>query len=523
MENKIILVIPFLLLLNFVLYSQNYVPNSESLNSIRENLEFLASDELEGREATTHGEDLAAEFLSNKLIEYGIPPFGEDGTFFQNFDVDVKKVDSLSSIEFISVDNSISSIELGEDFYISTAIIPSNEFNNLESEIVFGRFGITAPEYEYNDYNGLNVEGKVVLLYSDAPKQDDERLFSDEDHKKFTDPKYKIRNAAERGAKGVLVIPSGFAVKYWKWIKRRALSSTFTLTNNQDGYDESIPSILLSVESISTLLDKERYSYKELIEALEYEEIPEWFLLNKKVKFSYNVYKETKSSKNLIGIIEGTDSELKNEFITIGAHYDHEGIINGVVYNGADDNASGTVAILEAARRLVDLNNNKRSILIIFHAAEEKGLLGSKYLTSNSDFMENVIVNINADMVGRKHVDSIYSIGSDKLSSELKNIVEDVNEETVNFVFNYRFDEPNDPQRLYYRSDHYNYAKQNIPVVFFYDYMLEDYSKPTDTPDKINYEKVEKISTLVTHLALKISNLDHRLRVDVKEEIEEIR
>jgi Zn-dependent M28 family amino/carboxypeptidase len=241
------------------------------------------------------------------------------------------------------------------------------------------------------------------------------------------------------------------------------------------------------------------------------------------VKFSYNVYRETKSSKNLIGIIEGTDSELKNEFITIGAHYDHEGIINGVVYNGADDNASGTVAILEAARRLVDLNNNKRSILIIFHAAEEKGLLGSKYLTSNSDFMENVIVNINADMVGRKHVDSIYSIGSDKLSSELKNIVEDVNEETVNFVFNYRFDEPNDPQRLYYRSDHYNYAKQNIPVVFFYDYMLEDYSKPTDTPDKINYEKVEKISTLVTHLALKISNLDHRLRVDVKEEIEEIR
>ena len=118
-------------------------------------------------------------------------------------------------------------------------------------------------------------------------------------------------------------------------------------------------------------------------------------------------------------------------------------------------------------------------------------------------------------------LNSILDLYGKVLSFALKNIVEEVNEETVNFVFNYRFDEPNDPQRLYYRSDHYNYAKQNIPVVFFYDYMLQDYSKPTDTPDKINYEKVEKISTLITQLVLKIANLDHRLKINVKEEIKE--
>jgi hypothetical protein len=123
-------------------------------------------------------------------------------------------------------------------------------------------------------------------------------------------------------------------------------------------------------------------------------------------------------------------------------------------------------------------------------------------------------------MVGREHIDTIYSVGSDKLSDELKELVEEANEETVNFTFNYQFDEPDDPQRIYYRSDHYNYAKKGIPIVFFYDYMLEDYHKPTDDTGKINFKKIEKISSLVTEISLKIANLEYRLVLDIEEAVE---
>ncbi len=198
----------------------------------------------------------------------------------------------------------------------------------------------------------------------------------------------------------------------------------------------------------------------------------------------------------------------------LSAHYDHEGIVNDEIYNGADDNGSGTVAILEAGRRLALLKENKRSIILAFHTGEEKGLLGSKYLTKNSDFMSEVVSNINIDMVGREDTESIYSIGSGKLSTELYDLVEKVNSETVKFELDYTFDDPNDPNRYYYRSDHYNYAKQNIPIVFFYDHMTEDYHKPTDDVDKINFEKIEKVSTLITELALRIANLDHKLKLD---------
>ncbi len=512
--------VPVFFILTVNVLSQSYFPSPESLILLRSNLEYLASDKLEGREATTKGEEMAAKFISDKLFEYGVKPFAGDGSYFQNFSVDVKWADRSSWIELSAVDGSVSHFNVGDDFYLSTAIIPSMNFCGEKSEILFAGFGITAPEYEYDDYKGLDVDGKVVLVYRGAPKQDGDNLFSGEAHKKYIDPKYKIKNAAKHGAKGVLIIPGDFAERYWDWVKRGALSSTFTLSENNTSYEESIPSVLLSVEAVTELLEKEPYSYEDLTAALEHEEIPEWFLLSKKVTFSYKVYQEKRTSKNIIGIINGTDDNLKNEFVSIGAHYDHEGIVDGEIYNGADDNASGTVAVLDAGRRLAQLKNNKRSILIIFHAAEEKGLLGSKYLTANSSFIDNIIVNINLDMVGREHIDTIYSVGSGKISSELKEIVEETNEETVNFNFNYKFDDPNDPLKIYYRSDHYNYAKRGIPIVFFYDYMVEDYHKPTDDADKINYKKIEKVTSLITEIAQRVANLEHSLTKEI--EIEKV-
>jgi Zn-dependent M28 family amino/carboxypeptidase len=236
------------------------------------------------------------------------------------------------------------------------------------------------------------------------------------------------------------------------------------------------------------------------------------------LEFSILQNEEEKYTNNIVGYVPGTDPKLKNEFVAVGAHFDHLGISNGVVFNGADDDGSGTVGVLELAKAFAEENDNKRSILFVFHAAEEKGLFGSEYFTDNdSSILKNITAQINLDMIGRESIDTIYSVGSDKLSSELKSIVEKVNKETVNFVFNYQFDDPNDPERIYYRSDHYNYAKHGIPVVFFTDNMQVDYHKPTDDYDKIDFAKIKKTDELVYGIVKDLANLDHKLAVDKEE------
>ena len=490
----------------------------DAITYIRTNLEFLASDELEGRESTTKGQTISSLYIAEKLESYGVKPFGDDGTYFQNFEVDVRWVDENSKVTFISEDGETVH-ELGEDFLLSKNPLPAEEYSGKNYEIVFAGYGITAHSYGYDDYANIDVSGKVVLIFRDAPINYDGKTFSDEDHKKYSDPNYKIKTAVENDAVGILLLPGSSISKYWRWIKHRAISSSFKLVSEKEENEEAtIPIVLLSEETATDLLSGDKYSFEEITEEIDNGELPGSFSLTKMVKFDYKAYKEIRNSRNIIGIIEGTDEDLSDKYVTLGAHYDHVGITDGEIYNGADDNASGTVAILEAARRISLQKENKRSILIIFHAAEEKGLLGSKYLTLNSTFMEDLVVNINIDMVGRESIDSIYCIGSDMLSNELYELVQKVNDETVDFVLDYTFDDPNDPNKYYYRSDHYNYAKQGIPIVFFYDHMLEDYHQPTDDVEKINFKKIEKISTLITELALRISNLDHKLLVDKIEE-----
>ncbi len=492
-----------------------------ALTYIRTNLEFLASDELEGRESTTKGETISSLYIAKELEMYGVKPFGDDGTYFQNFEVEVRWVHENSKVTFIANDGE-TELKLGDDFLLSKNPMPAEVYSGKNYEIVFAGYGVTANGYGYDDYANIEVSGKVVLIFRDAPLFDGEKIFSDDDHEKYSDANYKIETAVENGATGILFLPRSSISKYWKWIKHRAISSSFKLVSEEDeNIETTIPVVLLSIQTATDLLSGDKFSFEGISEAVENGELLNPFLLNKKVKLDYKAYNEIRTSRNIIGLIEGTDEELLDEYVTFGAHYDHVGIAEGEIYNGADDNGSGTVAILEAARRISLLKDNSRSILVIFHAAEEKGLLGSKYITGNSDFIDDLVVNINVDMVGRESIDSIFCIGSNMLSSELYELLQIVNDETVNFVLDYTFDDPDDPNRYYYRSDHYNYAKYGVPIVFFYDHMLEDYHKPTDDVEKINFNKIEKISTLITELALRISNLNHRLKVD-KLEVESV-
>ena len=226
--------------------------------------------------------------------------------------------------------------------------------------------------------------------------------------------------------------------------------------------------------------------------------------------------------ENVLGYIEGTD--LKDELIIITAHYDHLGIHDSLVFNGADDDGSGTVATLEIAEAFMLAkkagNGPRRSVLIMPVSGEEKGLLGSKYYTDHPIYpLENTVANLNIDMIGRlddwhKTGDYVYLIGADMLSQELHDISEMVNKEYIGLDLDYTFNAEDDPNRYYYRSDHYNFAKNNIPVIFYFNGVHEDYHKITDTVDKIDFKKVETITRLVFLTAWELANRDERIVLD---------
>lgn len=232
-----------------------------------------------------------------------------------------------------------------------------------------------------------------------------------------------------------------------------------------------------------------------------------------------------KGSENVLAYIKG--SEKPDEVLVISAHLDHIGISkNGDINNGADDDGSGTVAILEIAEAFQKAskedNGPKRSILFLHVTGEEIGLYGSRYYADEDPVfpLANTIANLNIDMIGRvdpKHEEKgnyLYLIGSDKLSKELHDISEAVNKANFNMEFDYTYNDEDDPNRFYYRSDHYNFAKKNIPVIFYFNGTHADYHRPSDTPDKINYEFLETRARLIFHTAWELANRDERVKLD---------
>jgi hypothetical protein len=230
---------------------------------------------------------------------------------------------------------------------------------------------------------------------------------------------------------------------------------------------------------------------------------------------------QTIRGENVLGYIQGSD--LKDELLIITAHYDHLGKHDSLIFNGADDDASGVSAALEIAEAFMlakkEGNGPRRSILIMPVSGEEKGLLGSRYYTDNPIYpLENTVANLNIDMIGRlddwhDNGNYVYLIGSDRLSYDLHNLNEKINDDHIGIDLDYRFNDKDDPNRYYYRSDHYNFAKNNIPVIFYFNGVHEDYHKPSDTIEKLDFDKINKITRLIFLTAWEIANRDERIKL----------
>ena len=227
-------------------------------------------------------------------------------------------------------------------------------------------------------------------------------------------------------------------------------------------------------------------------------------------------------SANVLGIVRGSDPALKDEYVMVSAHFDHLGEHDGQVYFGADDNGSGSSTVLEIAEAMA-VASPRRSVVFMFMTGEEKGLLGSKYYVNHPIYpLAQTVADVNIDMVGRidaLHTDDpnyIYVIGADRLSTDLYNINEAVNKELGELTLDYTYNDPKDPNRYYYRSDHYNFAERGIPAIFFFNGTHPDYHQPTDTPDKLNYDRMARVAKLALGTISVLANRDERIKVDKK-------
>jgi len=328
----------------------------------------------------------------------------------------------------------------------------------------------------------------------------------------------------DAGAAATLMIPDTEGSATFQ--KALHMMSSFGSDKGTMRMKDSIPQpqqqyirFLVSPDLAETVLKPSGKSLKQIkAEALSDQQFAPVFIDNVSITIVSKAIHEIKQTENVLGFLPGSDPDLKSQVVLYTAHYDHLGKSpKGTIYPGADDDGSGTVTILELAKAFVSNPiKPKRSLLFMTVVGEEKGLFGSKYYTNNPIFpLDKTMADINLDMIGRidtiyeaiKDTNYMYVIGSDKISLELDSLLIVANNETEHFKLDYRYNDEHDPQRFYYRSDHYNFAKNSVPIVFFFDGIHRDYHKPTDTVDKILFDRIAKIGRLVYDLGWHLANL----------------
>lgn len=448
-----------------------------TVKDLTDRLSVLASDSLEGRDTGSKGQKIAADFIANHFKKIGLSPVvptGEDNSYFQAFDL--KK-------------GTINQVYLKKE---------EDQKNNLTDFVYYSRSETYGEEFIDLVYledltdDALDIADKFIVFKTE-----------DNDWQKV------IEQLKDKNPAGYFVVNEnqeefGFMLKrFGTYFKRPAIRSKFD--NNADK--------ILMIDG----------AMLEWLFSTSEDEIGHGRMAQ--VIFNADMLIEPLSTANVLGYLEGSDKP--EELIIVTSHYDHVGIINGEIHNGADDDGSGTTSVMEIAEAFATAAKKgkgpKRSLLFMCVTGEEKGLLGSKYYTENPVFpLEQTITNLNIDMVGRVdpkyeelgNPNYIYVIGSDKLSQELHDLHENVNEQTENIVLDYTYNDENDPNRFYYRSDHYNFAKNNIPIIFYFNGTHADYHKPTDTIEKIQFEKMQKIARLIYYTTWEIANREDKITAD---------
>ncbi|MBI2430230.1 MAG: M28 family peptidase, partial [Ignavibacteriales bacterium] len=479
-------------------------------------------DELEGRDTPSRGLNIAAKFLAPNLLRWGFTPAGDSGSYFQRMALQRSRIQAEQTT--VEID--------GQKFSYGSDFIATPVQSLVSAPLVYVKNGYIVRKKEINPYAGIDVRGKIMVMLGGYPKG---VTLADFGGKKGIDYDTPSNYAKNNGALGILSIPSMQALVQWdknrkSYVEKGDLSLAYFL----DKEKQDVVSVSASQKMIEALFAGEGIQTSMLYDRASSDSIqPFEFSKTKKVTLNISTIIDTQYTQNVVATLEGSDKQLKNEYVAFGAHYDHVGIgkpVNGdSIYNGADDDGSGTVAILACAETFAKGDRPKRSLLFVWHTGEEKGLWGSKYYVAQPTVpLSSVITQLNMDMIGRSRPDTgegssdenfsssheVFVIGSKMMSSTLGALTEETNASLLNMKLNYKFDDPNDPLKLFYRSDHYNYAKNGIPIVFFFDGIHEDYHKVSDEIEKIDFDKYLKVTKTVFALGWKLANLPKRPAAD---------
>jgi hypothetical protein len=491
-------------------------------DGLRKHLSVLASDEYEGRETGQKGQKMAAEYITARFREDGLagPVASSANPYLQPFQLE--RSNWAPNGQTLQVGGK--TYTWLTDFY-ARGNPPFQELTTVQP--VFVGYGIE--QEGYSDYTKAgDVRGKDLLMLSGEPMGADGKPVLSTDGKTTrwgqANPSAKLEQAVRKGARSVFFVDFSPNANFAKLAARLGPSITAPGVRFTDQPVRYAPGLYVSPAVGYALLKTNEATVQKYMTAVAAakQPVPSPFkVASFKVKTEKK--REPFGTENVLGYMEGTDK--KAEVLVISAHYDHLGIQNGEVYNGADDDGSGTSSILMLAEAFSKAKQEghapRRSILFLANVGEEKGLLGSQYYTNHPVFpLENTIADLNVDMVGRtdpEHegkADYVYVIGADKLSSELNAINEQMNQKYTQLNLDYRYNDPADPNRYYYRSDHYNFATHKVPVAFYFNGEHADYHQASDEISKIEFSKMEKRARLVFHTAWELANREGRIVVD---------
>lgn len=498
--------------------------NIFSEQKLRKHIQYLGSDIFEGRGTGSIGGELASKYLALQLNEFGIKPFGNNNSYYQH--VPMHGISVLENSELILLnDNKIKALTLKEDYFVFQTGIQTFIPNPVE--MIFAGYGITAPEFDYNDYEEIDVRGKIVVCLEGEPLSTDEDYFKASVNTIYSFPESKLRIAVAQGAIGCIIIPLGYYENIFNWDD---ITNEFNFETISLAYSpNTILGVLIKPSVSEYLFSGTNYNLKKIYEMHSSNHLT-CFSLNCKLTFKGKFLFRDFVSPNVIGIIEGSDPELKNEYVVISAHYDHLGIGPAIkgdsIYNGVLDNAIGVAGVLELANKLnKDANEIRRSIIILFTTGEEKGLLGSNYYVDHSVVpLYKTTANINVD--GLAWIDNFKSIiGLGANYSDLDLFLYDVAKSSnLNIV-----DIPEQfiQEESFYYSDQISFAKEGIPSIlvvegpdlisFSYeeainlikDYFINRYHSPfDDLSQKINFNSTVQHLEFIYDLILEIANSD---------------
>lgn len=486
-----------------------------SASSLRDHLRILASDSLEGRETGQKGMELAADYISKQLRNLGLNPSISTGDYYQPV-----------AFTYSKWKNSEMYVR-GNRYRLLWDFIAMPEVNNSntiisDQEVIFLGYGIDSEIY--SDYKKTDVKGKIIMINKGEPldKKGLSIITKTEEQSDWTvDINKKLIAAKEKGVKLVLIIEDDIK-KLLEENRRKLLSPNLQLGKRAENELRTADHVYISSTVAKAIIGDQE---NKILKAREKYAKGKAESVKLPIDFSINMSKDINilEGKNVIGYIQGKSKP--NEYIIVSAHYDHLGKRGDEVFNGANDNGSGSSTMLELAQScqqaVLEGNAPERSIVFLWFCGEEKGLLGSHYYTENPVFpLQNTVVNINVDMVGRtddKYKDNpeyIYIIGSDRLSSDLHSISEDVNKKYTQLTLDYTYNSEDDPNKYYYRSDHYNFAKNGIPAIFYFNGTHEDYHRTTDDVEKINFDAMENVGKLIFHTLFELANRPQRIKVD---------